>query len=243
MGILGQGVLRDQKLRPLRNRGIGDQCSRREGHAALVKGRRAPLCHSNFPKNHLSCKSQGHEKKKRGSSGQVRKLQKDSRRWKSAGETSYSAQGGIHSTGTVSWIGRRIMEPEKPLVGRINVGHGTQHVLLNCVLWARDDTGRWCKGSGRFVAILGWMGGTGAESELGEEGHTAAPVSFSLLIRTCTRINPRPTQPHHPRPSLSHRLLSGPIFPPESDQLHADARNEERCGCVRVWFSSELAWN
>jgi hypothetical protein len=69
-------------------------------------------------------------------------------------------------------------------------------VLLNCVLWARDDTGRWCKGSGRFVAILGWMGGTGAESELGEEGHTAAPVSFSLTTFARARAS-TPVPPNH----------------------------------------------
>jgi hypothetical protein len=149
-------------------------------------------------------------KKKRGSSGQSEELQKDSRRWKSTEETSYSAQGGIHSTGTVSWIGRRRMEPEKPLVGRINVGHGTQHVLLNCVLWARDDTGRWCKGSGRFVAILGWMGGTGAESELGEEGHTAAPVSFSLLHSHVHAHQP----PSHPTTSSPSVALPPPPFWP-----------------------------
>ncbi len=118
----------------------------------------------NSPKNHLSCQSPGHDRKKKGgSSGQVRSNGRTQGGGRARGrlgtvsrEEEYTAQEGTVTAVPSAGFSLR-MEPEKPSVGRINVGHGTRHVLLNCVLWARDDTGRWCKGSARIVVILGWM--------------------------------------------------------------------------------------
>jgi hypothetical protein len=62
---------------------------------------------------------------------------------------------------------------------------------------------------------------------------------FLTLFRTCTRINPRPTQPHHPRPSLLPPHPFGRNIPPQkSVQTHTVARNEEWCGCVAGCGSS-----